>query len=97
LYGFRLVLIGSAYSSPGNALDGPATNAKLLGKLVNSWAPRNSQSLPDALFQLGIDERATASAFPSAFGIRLLGPKSAKHFAMPGGRHVFKAEVFRAA
>jgi hypothetical protein len=27
---------------------GPAADAKLLGKLVNSWAPRSSQSLSDA-------------------------------------------------
>jgi len=37
----------------------PLLTPKLLGKLVNSGAPRSGQCLSDAFSQLGIDERAT--------------------------------------
>jgi hypothetical protein len=34
-------------------------DAKLLSDLVQTWAPRGSQGVTDAPFQLGVNERAT--------------------------------------
>src|SRR3954447_11921294 len=47
-------------------------DAELLGELVQTWAPRGSQSVTDAPFQLGVDERATAML------ARRFGPSNAR-------------------
>src|SRR4051812_45981789 len=41
-------------------LDRAAADSELLGNLVQTWAPRCSQRVPDAILKLGIDEGATA-------------------------------------
>src|SRR4051812_42716575 len=40
-------------------LDRAAADSELLGDLVQTWAPRCSQRVTDAPFQLGVDEGAT--------------------------------------
>jgi hypothetical protein len=39
-------------------------DAELLGDLVQTWAPRSSQSVTDAPFQLGVNEGPTAMLAP---------------------------------
>ena len=56
----------------GDALDSARANAELLGDLVQTWAPRCGQSVTDAPFQLGVDQRATAML------ARGLGPSNAR-------------------